>query len=88
MKKGIVTPGESPQGKRSQDHREIWDAHRGCFRKTGIVVVPVTHIECDQPLWLVVSRPGKGRQPWYLLTNEPIATMEEAWRIVFAYARR
>jgi len=76
------------QGKRSQDHREIWDARRNCYRKTGIVVVPVTHIEFDQPLWLVVSRPGQGRQPWYLLTNEPIATLEEAWRIVFAYARR
>ena len=66
------------QGKRSQDHREIWDARRGCFRKTGIVVAPVTHIQYDQPLWLVVSRPGPGRQPWYLLTNEPVATLEEA----------
>ncbi len=76
------------QGKRSQDHREIWDARRGCFRKTGIVVAPVTHIQFAQPLWLVVSRPGPGRQPWYLLANEPVATLEEAWRIVFAYARR
>jgi hypothetical protein len=76
------------QGKRSQDHREIWDARRGCFRKTGVVVVPVTHLQFDQPLWLVVSRPSKGRQPWYLLTNEPINSLEEAWRIVFAYARR
>ena len=76
------------QGKRSQDYRQIWDAPRNCSRKTGIVVVPVTHIEFDQPLWLVVCRPGKGRQPWYLLTNEPIDTPEEAWRIVFAYARR
>lgn len=76
------------QGKRSQDHREIWDARRGCFRQTGIVVVPVTHLQYRQQLWLVVSRPGKGRQPWYLLTNVPIANLEEAWRIVFAYARR
>jgi Transposase DDE domain len=76
------------QGQRSQDHREIWDARRRCFRKTGIVVVSVTHLQYDQPLWLVVSRPGKGRQPWYLLTNEPITSLEEAWRIVFAYARR
>lgn len=36
----------------------------------------------------MVSRPSKGCQAWYLLTNEPIATMEEAWRIIFAYARR
>ena len=60
------------QGKRSQDHREIWDARRGCFRKTGIVAAPVTPIQFDQPLWLVVSQPGPGRQPWYLLTNEPV----------------
>jgi hypothetical protein len=37
---------------------------------------------------LVVSRPGKGRQPWYLITNEPVASVDDAWRIVFAYNRR
>ena len=42
----------------------------------------------DQPLWLVVSRPGSGRKPWYLLTNEPIADVADAWKVVFAYARR
>ena len=36
----------------------------------------------------MVSRPGKGRRPWYLLTNEPIATPDDAWRVVLAYARR
>jgi len=36
----------------------------------------------------VVSRPGKGRPPWYLLTNEPINTAEDAWHVVLAYARR
>jgi hypothetical protein len=76
------------RGKRSQDHRQIWDARRCCFRKTGIVVAPVTHPKYDQPIHLVVSRPGKGRPPWYLLTNEPMASLEDAWRIVFAYARR
>ncbi len=39
-------------------------------------------------LWLVVSRMGKGRDPWYLLTNEPLETVEDAWRIALAYARR
>ncbi len=42
----------------------------------------------DVPLTLVVSRPGKGRKPWYLITNEPIQTVEDAWRIVLAYNRR
>ena len=32
--------------------------------------------------------PGKGRKPWYLLTNEPMATPDDAWRVVMAYARR
>src|SRR5919106_3465846 len=42
----------------------------------------------DRPLFLVVSRPGAGRKPWYLLTSEPVHTSEQAWNIVFAYARR
>ena len=46
------------------------------------------HSQVDEELWLVVSRPGKGRKPWYLLTNEPIATPDDAWRVVLAYARR
>ena len=51
------------------------------------MVVPVTHLRYDRPLWLVISRPGKGHQPWYLLTNDPVDTLEEAWRITFAYPR-
>jgi hypothetical protein len=33
---------------------------------------------------LVVSRPGYGRKPWYLLASEPVLTSEQAWQIVFA----
>jgi hypothetical protein len=40
------------------------------------------------PLWLVVSRRGKGQEPWYLLTNEPAETPRQMWQVVFAYARR
>ena len=85
--------GERPawhitRGKRSFDHRQIWDTRRRQYRKTGIVAVPVSHPQVDGELWLVVSRPGKGRTPWYLLTNEPIATNEDAWRVVMTYARR
>ncbi len=53
-----------------------------------MLAVPVRHPDSQQPLWLVVSRPGKGQPPWYLLTTEPIRTEEEAWNIVFAYPRR
>lgn len=79
---------EIPRGKRSWDHRQIWDARRRCYRKVGVVAVPVYDREHDQPLWLVVARPGAGREPWYLLTNEPAHTPELAWRVVLAYARR
>jgi len=85
--------GERPawqitRGKRSQDHRQIWDLHRRQYRRTGIVAAQVRHPHVDIPLWLVVSRPGKGRTPWYLLTSETIETPDDAWRVVMAYARR
>lgn len=77
------------RGKRSQDTRLIRDTRRRQERKMGLVVVAVTHPDYpDVPLWLVASRPGKGRKPWYLLTNEPVRTPEEGWRVVFIYARR
>ena len=53
------------RGKRSVDHRMLWDINRRQYRKTGIVYLPVRHHQVDQPLWLVVSRPGPGRKPWY-----------------------
>ncbi len=76
------------RGKRSWDHRLIWDARRRCQRKTGVIALPVHLPEDERPLFLVVSRPGYGRKPWYLLTTEPIENAQQAWQIVFAYARR
>lgn len=76
------------QGKRSWQHRDVWDARQRCYRSTGVIAACVRHPLYPAPLWLVVSRPGKGREPWYLLTNEPVLTAKDAWRIVFAYARR
>jgi hypothetical protein len=77
------------RGKRSIDHRMIYDARRRCERKTGIVFLPVRVPDFPNvPLTLVVSRPGKGRTPWYLITNEHIASTADAWRIVLAYNRR
>jgi hypothetical protein len=37
---------------------------------------------------LVVVRQGQGREPWYLLTNEPVETAEQAWDITISYVRR
>jgi hypothetical protein len=76
------------RGKRSWQHRDVWDAKQRCYRSTGVLAARVRHPLYPAPLWLVVSRPGKGREPWYLLTNEPVLTAKDAWRIVFAYARR
>ena len=70
------------------DHRQIWDLRRRQYRRTGIVAVPVRHSQLDDEPWLVVSRPGKGRTPWRLLADEPIATNDDAWQVVMAYARR
>ncbi len=85
----LLKAWQCTRGKRSLDHRLIRDAVRRCERKTGIIFVPVRLPDFpDSPLTLVVSRPGKGRTPWYLITNEPIRTVQDAWRIVFAYNRR
>lgn len=79
---------EITRGKCSMDHRLIWDARRRCWRKTGLIFVPVFDPLFQVPLTLVVARPGKGREPWYLITNEPVHSVENAWHIVLAYARR
>lgn len=76
------------RGKRSMDHKEIWDARRRVRRTVGIVFAPVYLPESSCSLWLVASRPGPGHKPWYLLTNLPITSVEQAWHIVFIYARR
>jgi hypothetical protein len=85
----LLKAWQCTRGKRSVDQRMIYDTVRRCERKTGIVYVPVRVPDFpDLPLTLVVSRPGKGRKPWYLITNETIRSAEDAWRIVFAYNRR
>lgn len=76
------------RGKRSWESRMLWDARRRCYRKTGVIALSVRLPEDERPLFLVVSRPGYGRKPWYLLTTEPVENAEQAWKIIFAYARR
>ena len=81
------TPGEISKGKRSWDHRMLWDARHQCECKTGVIAFPVFDPTHHQPLWLVVAR-RKNQSPWYLLTSQPAYTPELAWQIVLAYARR
>ena len=83
----LQKPGEISKGKRSWEHRLLWDARRRCERDTGIIACPVFDPTHHQPLWLVIAR-RKGQSPWYLLTSEPAHSPQLAWRIVFAYARR
>lgn len=80
-------PGELAKGKRSWEHRLLWDARRRCERQTGILAFPIFDPTHHQPLWLVIAR-RKGQSPWYLLTSEPAHTPELAWQIVLTYARR
>jgi hypothetical protein len=76
-------------GKPAQVRRQIWDAHQQQWRVAAALALPVTHPDFpEQPLWLVVSRLGKGREPWYLLTNQPCEHKEQLWSVVLAYARR
>ncbi len=76
------------RGKRAWGRRQIWNAHLNRWLETSVLAFRVRHPDFAVPLWLVVSRPGKGRRPWYLLTTEPVETEQQAWRIVFAYVRR
>lgn len=76
------------RGKRSWAQRQVWDGRRKQWFQAGVLAVAVQHPDYTQPLWLVVSRPGKGQPPWYLLTTEAISTEQDAWNLIFAYARR
>jgi hypothetical protein len=76
------------RGKRSWEYRQIWDARRRCDRKTGVIAFPIHLPDDERQLYLVVSRPGHGRKPWYLITSEPVENAQQAWQIIFAYARR
>jgi hypothetical protein len=76
------------RGKRSWAYRFLRDCHSGEVHKVGVVAVCVTHPSHPQPLWLVVARHGGHHEPWYLLSSDPIRTVEDAWAVVMAYARR
>src|SRR3989440_1999029 len=80
---------EIARGKRAWgEARLLWDTHCRVYRSTRVLALPVHHPEYQGPLWLVVVRQGRGREPWYLLTNEPVETAEQAWDLTFSYVRR
>src|SRR5712692_9932657 len=80
---------EIARGKRAWGEAKLlWDTHFRVHRSTRVLALPVRHPEYRGQLWLVVVRQGRGREPWYLLTNEPVQTVEQAWDIVFSYVSR
>jgi len=86
--KGTRSPGDMCRGRRSLDSRLLYNPRRREERRVGLLYFPVSHPQFPgTPLWLVVARP-KGQPAWHFLTNEPIQTKEDAWRIVLAYRRR
>lgn len=79
-----IARGKRPWG----EARLLWDTHFRVFRSTRVLALPVHHPEYEGQLWLVVVRQGKGREPWYLLTNEVVETAAQAWEMAFSYVRR
>jgi hypothetical protein len=77
-------------GRKATSSQLVWDMNRKCQLRRSLLWMPCLHPHClGQPLTLIICRPGrKGRQPWYLLTNEEVSSDKDAWRLVHAYARR
>ena len=77
------------RGQRSWDERIVWDSVNRKFRRLGLLAALVSHPQMpDHPLWLVCARPHDGKEPWLLLTTEPVRSVDDALAIVLAYARR
>jgi hypothetical protein len=76
-------------GKKAPYERLMKDTKTGNQILVKLLLVPVRLPDLpDHPLTLLVCRQKRGRQPWYLLTNEPVTSEQEAWDIVLAYQRR
>jgi hypothetical protein len=76
------------RGKRGWQERTVWDCRRHVWVRARILALPVHHPDHpEQVLWLVIAR-RRGSLPWYRLPNEPIRSAEDAWGVMFAYARR
>jgi hypothetical protein len=90
---------EINRGRKAWDHRTLKDTRRNEEMKVGVLAFRVSHPQQlhpvkgvllpPVPLWLVIARTSrKGGEPGYLLTNEPVETVEDAWKVVMASARR
>lgn len=77
---------EVARGKRTWEQRDVWDEKKHCWSKMGVLALPIRHGGYGEKLWVVIGR-RKG-EPWYLVTNECVETKEQAWHIIYVYARR
>ena len=77
-------------GRKATSSRQVREMNRKSTLRRSLLWMPCLHKNYpDNRLTLIICRPGKkGRQPWYLLTNEPVAGDADAWKLVHAYARR
>lgn len=76
-------------GKKAPYAREMKDTRTGNTFVSKLLFVPVRLPDLpDRSLTLLVCRQKRSRQPWYLLTNEPVTSEQQAWAIVLAYQRR
>ncbi|WP_460970166.1 transposase, partial [Pontibacter aydingkolensis] len=77
-------------GKKATSSRPVRDMVGKATYRRSLVWQPCLHPDYpDCPLTLIICRPGrKGRQPWHLISSEEIRSDRDAWRLVFAYARR
>lgn len=77
------------RGKPSWEERMVWDSVKKQPRRLGILATLVSHPALpDHALWLVCARPGDGKEPWLLLTTDPIDNADDAFGAVLSYARR
>jgi hypothetical protein len=85
------TPGRLTGHLRCWQQVPGWDAVHQRPIQLKVLAIAVHHPDralADQSLWLVVCRRDHNLLPWYLLTNEPITSVDDLWTLVFAYSRR
>lgn len=69
--------------------RIVYDAQRKKHRRVVVCFLKVSLPKYDNPLTLVVCKDSqKAQEPLLILTNCPVNTKAEAWKIVFSYMRR
>lgn len=85
------TPGRLTGHLRCWQQAPGWDAVHQRSIQLKVLAIAVHHPDqalAGQSLWLVVCRRDNNLLPWYLLTNEPITSVDDLWTLVFSYSRR